>query len=65
MRRYDNGKEKKQFMTIEYLTNDNFVGYLVVGEVIDAVNNDAKESVRLVYAGFDKEKLAKKQGNNQ
>ena len=41
VRVYGSGKERKEFIVVEYLTSDTEVRYVMVGEVRDGVGKDA------------------------
>lgn len=57
VRIYDNGNVKMEYIIIEYMTNDKELSFIIVGEMNEANIKDSKTAIRLVYAGFDKEKL--------
>ncbi len=57
VRIYDSGKVKIEYIIIEYMTNDKELSFIIVGEMNEASNKDSKTAIRLVYAGFDMEKL--------
>ena len=57
VRIYDSGKVKMEYIIIEYMTNDKELSFIIVGEMNEASNKDSKTAIRLLYAGFDKEKL--------
>jgi hypothetical protein len=42
------------------MTNDKELSFIIVGEMNEASIKDSKTAIRLVYAGFDKEKLTEK-----
>ncbi len=42
------------------MTNDKELSFIIVGEMAEMNGKDAKTVIRLVYAGFDKEKLTEK-----
>lgn len=60
VRIYDSGKVKMEYIIIEYVTNDKELSFIIVGEMNEASIKDSKTVIRLVYAGFDKQKLTEK-----
>ncbi len=60
VRIYDSGQVKTEYIIIEYMTNDKELSFIIVGEINEKNIKDSKTAIRLVYAGFDKEKLTEK-----